>query len=307
MIAREFSMARSRLLALVPGLALALTACAGEPPSGEEPSSVQAERFGLISVTYGHDWAETGEGMLLSTAAQFVRYSDLNRAQVGRLLALPLDPDRDLPAVDHCRIDDLSVDLKSSVPTEPESGSLELLEAGDLQVQTPSRNIRLAPKHFPGLLPFISGVIYGEAEASLVEAVGKVRASSSGGEAVGAFVAQLGSPGLPRLEQVGGSGPSQAATLTHDRDLTLRWQRASDTQLGDVLYLELRFSKGSRDQALRCRPEDDGSFAIPQALLAEVSGPAVLEIARLRRTAFVASGLDQAELRVTVRDAANLQ
>jgi len=300
-------MARRRLLALVTGLSLVFSACAGEPPPGEESNAAQAARFGLISVTYGHNWAETGEGMLLSTAAQFVRYSDLNRAQVGRLLALPLDPDRDLPGVDRCRIDDLSVDLKSSVPTEPESGSLELLEAGDLQVQTPSRNIRLAPKHFPGLLPFISGVIYGEAEASLVEVAGKVRASSSGGEAVGAFVAQLGSPGLPRLEQVGSSGPSQAIALPRDRDLTLRWQPASDTQIGDVLYLELRFSKGARDQALRCRLADDGSFAIPQPLLTEVGGPAVLEIARLRRTAFMASGLDQAELRVTVRDTADLQ
>lgn len=292
-------------LALLP--ALALVACAGEPPAGEEPNAPQAARFGLISVTYGHDWAETGQGMLLTTAAQFVRYSDLNREQVGRLLALPLDPERDLPALDRCRLDDLSVDLASSVPTEPESGSVELLEAGDLQVQTQGRDIRLTPKHFPGLLPFISGVVYGEAEATLVESAGRVRASSAGGEAVGAFVAQLASPGLPRLLEVAGSEPAQPIAQARDRDLTLRWAHPTDAQPGDVLYLELRFSRGQRELALRCRPQDDGSFAIPQPFLVEVGGQAVLELCRLRRTLFAANGLDQAELRVTVRDTVSLQ
>jgi hypothetical protein len=295
-----------RALALALLGSLALCACAGEPPTGDEPNAPQAARFGLISVSYGHSWAESGEGMLLTTAAQFVRYSSLHRDQVGRLLALPLDPDRDLPGLERCRVDDLSVDLASSAPTEPESGSVELLEAGDLQVQTPGRNFRLAPKHYPGLLPFISGVVYGEAEASLVENAGKVRASSGGGE-VGSFVAQLGSPSLPRLLQVGQAQPSQAIGLLRDRDLAIRWQPPTDAQAGDVLYVELRFSKGQREQALRCRPLDDGSFDVPQAMLAEVNGPAVLEIARLRRTPFSATGLDQAELRVTVRDTATLQ
>ena len=294
-------------LALALLASVALAACAGEPPPGEEPNVPQAARFGLISVTYGHSWAESGDGMLLTTAAQFVRYSALHRDQVGRLLALPLDPDGDLPGLERCRVDDLSVDLASSAPTEPESGSVELLEAGDLQVQTQGRNFRLAPKHYPGLLPFISGVVYGEAEASLVENAANVHASSNGGETVGPFVAQLGSPSLPRLLQVGAAQPSQAIGLLHDRDLQVRWQPPTDAQAGDVLYLELRFSKGTREQALRCRPLDDGSFDIPQALLADVNGNAVLEIARLRRTPFSTTGLDQAELRVTVRDTAALQ
>lgn len=291
------------VLALIP--ALLLFACAGEPSPGDEPSAGQAARFGLISVTYGRSWAEAGEGMLLTTEAQFVRYSDLQKGQVGRLLALPVDPDHDLPALERCRIDDLSVDPADAQGTD--SGSVELLEAGDLQVQTLGRDIRLAPKHFPGLLPFISGVVYGEADASLVEGASRVRASASGGEAVGSFVAQLGSPSLPRLQQLGGLEPGQSVALPRDRDLTLRWTPPSDAQPGDVLYLELRFSKGQREQALRCRAADDGSFAIPQQYLPEVSSPAVLELARLRRTQFSATGLDHAELRVTVRDTAALQ
>ncbi len=290
-------------------LAALLVACTGENPGEEEPVAGQAARFGLISITYGHDWNESGEGMMLTSAAQFVRYSAMARDQVARLLALPLDPDRDLPAVDRCKVYDLSVDLPADMAVEPESGSVELLEAGDLQVQTPGRSVKLAPKHFPGLLPFISGVVYSEAEATLVEQAGKVSATSTGGEAVGPFTAQAASPTLPRLLEVGSAAPSGRITLARDRDLAVRWSLAEGTaeQAADLVYLELRFARGKKDVALRCRPRDDGSFEIPQAMLAEVTGHAVLELARLRRSLFTANGLDQGELRVTVRDSATIE
>jgi hypothetical protein len=273
----------------------------------DESASGQAARFGLISVTYGHVWAETGQNMLLSTGAQFVRYSAMNRDQVARLLALPLDPDRDLPPPDRCKLYDLSVDLAAAPAAEGEDqGSVELLEAGDLEVQTVGRAVTLAPKHFPGLLPFISGVVYGEAEATLVETVGKVRASTTGGEAVGPFAAQLSSPELPRLIQIGTGGPGQGLALARDRDLPLRWQVSPDPA-GDVVYVELRFGRGGRDLAVRCQPRDDGAFEIPQAMLSDVSGRVTVELARLRRTFFSATGLDQGELRVTVRDIATLE
>jgi hypothetical protein len=285
-------------------LSLALSGCSGEQAT-EEPAAEQAARFGLISVAYGHDWQESGEGMLLTTTAQFVRYTAMNQDQVARLLALPLDPGRDLPGVDRCKIYDLSVDAE--VAKEPEEqGNVELLEAGDLQVQTQQQQIVLAPKHFPGLLPFISGVVYSEAQAGLVELAGRVRASSQGGETVGTFSAQTASPALPRILRVGDTAPSQIAPLMKDRDLSVRWQ-AAEAVAGDVTYLELRFSRNKRDLALRCQPQDDGLFELPQAMLAEVAGKVTLELARLRRTFFTASGLDQGELRVTVRDMAQLQ
>ena len=287
-------------------VALMLAGCAVEPVA-EEPSSGQAARFGLISVAYGHDWQESGEGMVLSTAAQFVRYTALNQDQVALLLALPLDPDRDLPAADRCKLYDLSVDaIAADVNKEDEQGNVELLEAGDLQIQTQGQRLVLAPKHFPGLLPFISGVVYGEAQAGLVELTGGVAATSAGGEAVGAFSAQLAAPLLPRLQRIAGQTPAQAAMLARDRDLALRWQ-PQGTTTSDVTYVELRYNRGKKDLALRCRPQDDGQFDVPQALLTDVSGKATLELARLRRTFFSAAGLDQGELRVTVRDVAQLQ
>ena len=281
--------------------------CSVEHGLDEETSTDQVARFGLVAVSYGHDWAESGKGMVLTTTAQFVRYTAMNQDQVARLLALPLDPDRDLPSRERCKLFDLSVDLTAEVAKESETpGNVELLEAGDLQVQTQDRNVSLAPRHFPGLLPFISGVIYSEAEATLVEEVGKVKATSDGGEGVGAFSVQLTSPALPRLTHVGGAEPFQPLTLAKDRDLSLRWQ-TEGVNPGDVTYIELRFNRGKRDMALRCRPRDDGEFNIPQALLSEVNGSATVEMTRLRRNFFSASGLDQGELRVIVRDTVQLQ
>ncbi len=278
--------------------------CSAEPPS-EDAGPEQAARFGLIAVSYSHDWAQSGAGMVLSSAAQFVRFSALSREQVGRILALPVDPDRDLPTLDRCRLYDLSPELAASAPESEEQGSVELLEAGELKVQTATRTVTLAPKHFPGLLPFVSGVIYGEAEAALVEDAGRVQAISTGGEAVGAFTSSVTSPELPRLLTIGSREPGEEVRLGRDRDLTLRWTPATRAD-GDVTYLELRYARGKRDLALRCRLKDDGAFELPAALLAEVSGQLSLELVRLRRSLFTAFGLDQAELRVTVRDTAVL-
>jgi len=295
-----------RALVLPLAVGLVLAACAGDP-STEDAGPEQAARFGLIAVTYSHDWSQDGAGMLLSSAAQFVRFSALNREQVAQLLALPLDPDRDLPAVDRCRLYDLSPELAASAGQgeNEEQGQVELLEAGELKVQTASRTVTLAPKHFPGLLPFVSGVIYGEAEAALVENAGQVQAISSGGEAVGAFTAGVTSPELPRLLAIGGRAPGEAIALGRDRDLTLRWTPARSRE--DLTYLELRFARDKRDLALRCRLKDDGAFEVPAGQLAEVSGQVTLEVSRLRRSLFTAGGLDQAELRVTVRDTALLE
>jgi hypothetical protein len=292
-------------------ISLGLLGCSG--PELEEDASMGGKgRFGLVDVSYEHDWATEGSGeVLLTTTAQFVRYSALDREQVARLLALPLDPAADLPSVDQCKIYDLSVDLVAEEAMESESGSIELLEAGDLRIQTEDHTVTLSPRHFPWLLPFIYGVMYGEAQTGAVERVGAVKATADGGEAVGAFSAQVGSPELPRLARVGADAPSGLVVVPRGQPLPLRW---SGTLLDegaefpdDVVYTELRYTKGKRDWALRCRMRDDGAFDLPGGLLTEGSGKATLEVARLRRSFFTAGGLERGELRVSVRDKVTIQ
>ncbi|MCC6751716.1 MAG: hypothetical protein IT371_28955 [Deltaproteobacteria bacterium] len=300
------------------GLSLALLVlpgwlgCSGTQLPDEDATSGTERSFGLLSVAYGHDWGDSGDDLVLTTTAQFVRYGAFDREQVSRLLALPLEPGRDLPGLDACRVYDLTVDLKADgMVRSEEPGNVELLEAGDLRVQTQAGTVLLVPRHYPGLLPFISGVAYGEAQAMRVPEAGGVKASAGGGEAVGAFTVHAPSPTLPKLTRVGSVAPTATTLVSRTAELPLRWQAAEAASQSDVTYIELRFSRGRKDQALRCRVRDDGAFDVPAALMSSLApdgdGKLTLELSRLRRTFFVAPGLEQGELRVAVRDRAPLQ
>jgi hypothetical protein len=258
-------------------------------------------------VNYGHDWTENGSGMLLSTTAQFVQYAAMNQDQLSRVLALPLDPTHDLPPLEKCGFYKLNEDLSQSFVEETdEEGRVELVEAGTLMIQTPSHSLTLTPKHLPGLLPFISGVLYSEAQTLSVEQIGKVKATSTGGENIGSFSAQMSSPTLPRLIRIAGLEPGQRIPFSRRSPLSLQWQ-AQANDPNDVTYIELRYRNGTQEMALRCHPQDDGVFEIPREYLPPLSGGVILDVGRIRRTEFLAPGLEEGELRVTVRDTARLQ
>lgn len=299
-------MIRQRYLCVFP--LILLLGCSGPEGLEDESLGQQKGRFGLVSVSYDHDWSDSGQALLLTSTAQFVSYSAMDRDQVARVLALPLDPESDLPSPETCKRYDLSVELFADEgdPTKPRN--VELLEAGDLRIQTEEgKLVVLAPRHFPWLLPFISGVVYGESQAMLVQRISRVKASSEGGEAVGPFAAQINSPALPRLIQIGGQDPEGVIGLSPRSDLPIRWQTADEQRTGDVTYIEIRHTKGNRDLAIRCRPRDDGAFVISHELFDDLEGRVTLELARLQQTAFSAVGLELGELRVTVRDRAALQ
>lgn len=274
-----------------------------------------AHSFGLMSVNYTHDWQsgtteQRGE-LELTTTAQFVRYSALDRPQVSRLLALPLDPATDLPPVDSCKLYDLTVDLgeQSGLDQGSETANVELLEAGDLRVSTSGTSVKLEPRHFPGLLPFISGVVYSEVQSDSARRAGRVSVSASGGETVGAFQVEAASPALPRVEALAGEQPQGEATLRAGDAIDVRW--SASTVRDEVFYLEARYPAAKRDLVLRCTPRDDGRFTIGAPELAKLGAATkgnklVVELARMRRSTFAARGLDQGELRVSVRDRAGL-
>jgi hypothetical protein len=266
-------------------------------------------RLGLVSVSYDHDWGTSDKNFVLTTTAQFVRFSAMDRDQVARLLALPLDPEKDLPALERCKIYDTGLDALDDSPTELEQPkNVELLEAGDLKIETAEKMVTLVPRHFPWPLPYISGVVYGESHSTLVDQVSQVVASSTGGEAVGAFSVQSVSPSLPRLEKISGQDPDKLLRLRADQDLSLRWVSEAENLSGVATYIELRYAKGKRDLALRCRVRDDGAFDLSRShLLDLVDTAVVLEMGRIQQTSFAASGIDTGELRIQVRDQVSLQ
>ena len=166
--------------------------------------------------------------------------------------------------------------------------------------------MRLTPRHFATLLPFISGVVYGEAQSTEEQRLGQIKVNSAGGETVGAFNVSGAAPALPRLLGIAGSVPRPNITHARTRDLPISWQPAKDARPNDLTYIELRYTRGKRELALRCRPRDDGQFDIPATQLSLLSGSHTLEIVRLRRSAFSADGLDRGELRISVRELVGL-
>lgn len=291
------------------GLMLALAGCSGEPPDDELESAVESS-FGLVSVSYERDASAEPGDVVLKTRAQFVRYTAMDAEHVARLLALPLDPDRDLPGLDACKIYDLTLDLDQDAFGE-DSRHVELLDSGELRVQiigqgdATGTSLTLRPTHFAGLLPFMSGMVYAEAQgAADREQLGPVAVAADGGEAVGAFAAQAGSPQFPRLDRVAGKPPGESVRLPRGGSLELRWQPTADAN--DVTFVELPYLRGERELVLRCQPRDNGAFEIPAGLVAEVNAAKTLDVVRLRRSFFKASGLDRGELRVTVRERVSL-
>jgi hypothetical protein len=289
-------------------LALAIfgLACSGEPPADELDAPAESS-YGLVSISFERDaGTAAAEGLVLKTRAHFVRYTAMDAENVARLLALPLDPDRDLPGQDTCKVYDLTLDLDQDAFGE-NARHVELLDSGELRIQAASAtspmSLTLKPSHFAGLLPFMSGMVYAEAQSAADgERLGPVAVAADGGEAVGAFVAQVASPQVPRLDRIGGRAVTTAPVPRGS--LELRWQPTSDP--ADVTFVELPYLKGERELVLRCQSRDNGAFEIPAALVAEAGTAKALDVVRLRRTFFKASGLDRGELRVTVRERVNL-
>lgn len=297
----------TRWIALLIPMLVVGAGCSGEVGLADGSVDVQESRIGLVNVNYAHNWTDTHNAAQLTATAQFVRYSAMGREQVVRLLALPLDPGHDLPALDRCRTHDLSIDLAEDAAMETEEqGYVELMEAGDLEVKANGHRVILLPRHFPGLLPFISGVVYSEAQTTLLsDRAHPVDTSSRGGESVGAFAARVESPQLPVLNRLAGQGPTPNLVLQGGKPLDLSWQ-APSRQGKRVTYLELRFSHGERHQVLRCRLKDDGAFQVPASHLTQARGRMTLSLNRMQRASFSAPGLEHAELRVSVQDTAVL-
>lgn len=316
---RQNTTLRSVLLLCGVGLSTLLWACSGVPDAAEDPETPVEQSFGIVAVKVAPEAAASPSGqtdgaLAVNTTAQFVRYRALDKAQVGRLLALPVVGDADLPALDQCEIFQAKGGLTDHDMDYQEERYVDLLEAGEVQVETGgAATLALSPRHFPGLLPFISGVVYSEAEAVQVARPQRIEASAEGSESVGAFEVSAAVPEAPQVTQWPGIqrvGTGSLQTLRTQDVLRLRWTptRTAEAQ-GDTTYLELRNKADSvqdesaedgTQRVLRCVMEDDGAFDIrPDGLVALTgggSGQVQLRLARLRRQPFVVRGIDHAEL-----------
>jgi hypothetical protein len=235
--------------------------------------------------------------------AHFVRYRAFDPASVPTILGLP---DFDGLPLDGCKASDGTAALDEALATDPARAPMEvaLLDAGRLEVRGPVDRAALLPHHYPELVPFVSGTVYGGDDTRPVAlALGQLyTVSSDGGEEVGPFNASVLAPR---------AFPTLALDALHrGSDLELRWPPEAAT--AEPLLIEVRWSSRAGAHVVRCRVRDDGSFAVPHDAFDALPPTLQLQSAtvtasRVSRGALYAHGAGRGELLVELRDVANLQ
>jgi len=236
--------------------------------------------------------------------ARFIRYRSFDATSVPTILGFA---DFDGVPLDGCKVSDGTAELDSALAADTVAPTAEvaLLDAGNLDLRGPIDRTTITPRHYPELVPFVSGVVYGGDDLSPVAlGLGQPYAvSGDGGNEVGPFNATVVAPR---------SFPSLTVDVLHrGSDLDVRW--STDLLAGaEPLVLEARWTSRTGTRIVRCRVRDDGAFSIPHDAFADLPPAASLSTAtvtamRLSRAPFFAPGAGRGELTMALKDVAALQ
>lgn len=279
-------------------VALALSGCGpeGEEPAPAEPGDVSTS-YGEVVVHYVQDIGERDDESPLSVpftmAARFVRGSHGDRQAVRHLLG------EDLPEAD---LDLEECEGPSAIAVRPPSalsGSLELLDAGDLLVRLDDEEVRVEDWSFPSVYGMVSGVLYGGGEdLGLPFRPGRdYHFVSSGNAGVAAFDVGLTAPDeIGGLSIAGSEVAVEGAAVDLEGPIEVRWEPGAE---GAEVLIELAWTHFASEQRVVCRSRDDGAAELPAAAAARVADPGAsdvrLSVHRIVRAPFAADGLDLGE------------
>jgi hypothetical protein len=260
-----------------------------------------------VDLSYTHASGTAISDARFDAQARFVRYRAFDTASVPTILGFA---DFDGVPLDGCKVSDGTAELDSALSADAVTPTAEvsLLDAGNLELRGPPVNgdsTALTPRHYPELVPFVSGVVYGGDELRPVAlALGQpYQVAGDGGNEVGPFTATVTAPrSFPSLN---------VDTLHRGSDLDVRWSTDA-APTNEALVLEARWSSRAGTHTVRCRVRDDGSFSIPHDAFAELPPTAALSSAtvtatRLLRAPFFAPGAGRGELTLALKDVAALQ
>jgi hypothetical protein len=269
-------------------IALLPLACGG---TGELRDASQAGgSYARVAVGLVHRHDDPVAQMRLETEALFVRYRNAEADGIEALLGS--SPGGEL-RLGECRVSDRQARYAAAFNPDGPDAEVMLLDAGDLQVKIPSGPVSLAPRRYPELVPFVSGVFYGDKDSvsDLDGALGsELTVSSAGGPEVGPFAVSLTAP------------PDVPLTLVTPlpAGLDLRWTGDREPE---GVRIEIRAASGDGSRALTCTAPDDGAFLVAAAMVAELGARDLqVSVARARRQPFVAAGVSGGEVLVTARD-----
>jgi len=258
-----------------------------------------------VDLSYTHTAGMLPGDARFDAQARFVRYRSFDAASVPTILGFA---DFEGVPLDGCKVSDGTAELDSALAADTIAPTAEvaLLDAGNLELHGPIDRAAITPHHYPELVPFVSGVVYGGDELRPVAlALGQpYQVTGEGGNEVGPFNATVTAPR---------SFPTLSVDLLHrGSDLDLRWSTDA-APTAEPLLLEARWSSrvgGTR--TVRCRVRDDGAFSIPHDAFTELPlttalSSATVTATRLSRAPFFAPGAGRGELTLALKDVAALQ
>ncbi|HTM43392.1 MAG TPA: hypothetical protein VL137_00480 [Polyangiaceae bacterium] len=219
-----------------------------------------------------------------------------NAHAMAHFVSLPqyTEPDRVLdwvglhqswPAVDTCvnpnigeeRVAPKEIDWKSL-------GNVELLEAGEVTIETARTSARLAPRAFPTISQLVSGVTYTTRDQSaepLPPAL-PYRVHVDGSSVLPSLDLSATAPESLQSITVGGLPIDEASELHNGAPIDVTWLPASQPASSDLVVIELRDAAGAN--SVQCAFRDDaGVGTVPAERSKALSGRGQLLIHRVRR------------------------
>lgn len=264
--------------------ALAAGACSAQVDDYQSDSSV-GSTHALITVERTAS-ADAAGSLSAGALAGFVRVpSDVDPRLATQLIGLELD----LPPVDTCRV----LGDRGASSSLAGMGHVEFLEAGSVSVSAAGSSTDLAPRAFPTVTDFISGVMYTTRERAAEPLPPDVPYTFrvSGGYEVPPLAVHASAPEPFAGVTVRGVPLAEAKTVVPGEPIDLTW---SVGRTGDVVWLEL----GTADNASAvCVFRDEAGVGTVPASLFTGTGPGHISVHRTRTTSFAAQGLDRGVLR----------
>lgn len=240
-----------------------------------------------------------------NVSAKFIRLpASADRASVERVLGARLD----LPALGDC------AELTPPDPAPADfaaAGPIELLDVGDVTLRMGDQAMPLAPRAFPDVGGFVSGVFYTsrDAERDLPPSLAYVL-EASGSSEKGPLRVPAEAPAPLELITVEGAPLESDPLLEEGSSVRLGWTASGSPS--DFVYVDLAPASGaSRGPGLRCAFGDAGEGVIPAEVLAQVASGAEsdevsISLHRVRQLAFSTSEVEHGEIRFDLSVGARL-
>jgi hypothetical protein len=193
----------------------------------------------------------------------------------------------DLPAPGQCR-----KNVHAPGAAETPDRRIELLDAGEVTLAAGGSVTTLAPRAFPTITDFISGVVYTTRDraSSPLPAASGYTVATTGSGSLDPISAEGPAPALLSGVTLAGVPLAEVAQLHAGEDLSVTWEPGA---AGDRVYLEL---DGETVSTLCAFRDDAGLGSVPFALL-PASGSAAFSLHRLRESSFRDVGLSRGALR----------